>query len=98
MFDPPTTYRLLANGLTNTSSSYNDIDFSAFDASYEEGRMVRREVVTHYDNITNGLHALLVDLPSLEDSDVRQLEQSRSKLLNDITTYGQDFVATRHPW
>lgn len=91
VIDPSTSYRLLVNGLTNTSNSYNNIDFSAFEASLGQGAMVEREIVTHYDNATDGWHAFFVDLPALEDI---RLEQSLTGLLNDATSYGQDFIAT----
>lgn len=91
VIDPSTSYRLLVNGLTNTSSSYNNIDFSAFEASLGQGAMVEREIVTHYDNATDGWHAFFVDLLALEDV---QHEQSSAGLLNDVTSYGQDFIAT----
>jgi hypothetical protein len=99
VLDPPTTYRLLANGLTNTSSSYDQIDFSSWEASYEVGKSVDREVVTHYDNQTNGLHAFFVDVLSLQEDRSGQSTESRPKLrlkpeTNKITTYGQDFIGT----
>lgn len=97
--DPSTTYRLLANGLTNMTSNYNNIDFSTLDVSYDLGKIVTRQVVAHQDKDTGELHAFFMDLPSLREECFNQSEPSRSKIgfkpeTNEITTCGQDFFAT----
>lgn len=61
VLDPPTTYRLLTNGSTNTTSNYNDMDVAALEAYSAAGKMAQREVVTHYDKDTHGLNAFFVD-------------------------------------
>jgi hypothetical protein len=99
VLDPPTTYRLVVNGLTNLSSSYNEMDFSELEASYEAGKGVDQQVVTHYDNKTNELHAFFIDVWSLQEIESYQSGKSRSRLpfihkSSEATTYGQDFVGT----
>ncbi|KAH7389682.1 hypothetical protein DE146DRAFT_791684 [Phaeosphaeria sp. MPI-PUGE-AT-0046c] len=93
IYNAPTAYRVLANGLLNLTHDYHKEDFGALWSAYEVGVFDWTQLVTHIDTVTRDQHIFFFD-PSWAQEDNDKHAHGKLDLMNDeYDRLGFDYIA-----
>jgi hypothetical protein len=93
LYDAPTAYRVLATGLLNQTSDFNEENFAALQNSSDSGMFNWTQLVTHYDLATENQHVFLFDPSQAEEHSEKETSSMISLVNNESERFGLDYIA-----